>query len=42
VVPADRKWVRDHAVAGLLLETLRDLDPRIPPPDPGLLGLRVV
>ena len=26
VVPADRKWARNHAVGHLLLETLRDLD----------------
>jgi PPK2 family polyphosphate:nucleotide phosphotransferase len=36
VVPADRKWVRDAAVASLLVETLRSLDPRFPPPAEGL------
>jgi len=36
VVPADRKWARDVAVATLLVETLRRLDPRIPAPDPAL------
>ncbi|MEX2255990.1 MAG: PPK2 family polyphosphate kinase [Acidimicrobiia bacterium] len=41
VVPADRKWVRDAAVATLLVETLERLDPRIPAPDPAVLGLRV-
>ena len=41
VVPADRKWVRDVAVATLLLETIRALDPQYPPPDPGLDGLVV-
>jgi PPK2 family polyphosphate:nucleotide phosphotransferase len=41
VVPADRKWVRDVAVATLLVETLRDMDPRIPPPDPALRGVVV-
>jgi len=41
VVPADRKWVRDVAVATLLVETLRRLDPRVPPPDPTLQGLVV-
>ena len=30
VVPADRKWYRDWAVAGLVHETLRDLDPQYP------------
>lgn len=33
VVPADRKWYRDLAVAHLLLATLRDLDPQWPPAD---------
>jgi PPK2 family polyphosphate:nucleotide phosphotransferase len=33
VVPADRKWYRNWAVARLLLETLRELDPRYPEPD---------
>jgi PPK2 family polyphosphate:nucleotide phosphotransferase len=41
IVPADRNWVRNVAVATLLVETLRRLDPQIPPPDPGLAGLRV-
>jgi PPK2 family polyphosphate:nucleotide phosphotransferase len=36
VVPADHKWVRDVAVAQLLLTTLRALDPRFPPTDPAL------
>ncbi len=33
VVPGDRKWYRNWAVANLLLETLRDMDPRLPDPD---------
>lgn len=36
VVPADRKWVRDVAVARLLVDTLRAMDPQVPPPAPGL------
>ncbi len=32
VVPSDRKWYRNWAVARLLLETLRDLAPRFPEP----------
>jgi len=31
VVPADRKWYRNWAIAHLLLETLRELDPHYPP-----------
>lgn len=33
VVPANRKWYRNWAVAQLLLETLEDLDPQLPEPD---------
>ncbi|MEV6967342.1 PPK2 family polyphosphate kinase [Hamadaea sp. NPDC051192] len=33
VVPADRKWYRDWAVANLLLEKLRELSPAYPPAD---------
>jgi PPK2 family polyphosphate:nucleotide phosphotransferase len=33
VVPADRKWYRDWAVANLLRETFADLDLRYPPGD---------
>jgi polyphosphate kinase 2 (PPK2 family) len=32
VVPSDRKWYRNWAVEQLLVETLRDLDPRYPEP----------
>jgi PPK2 family polyphosphate:nucleotide phosphotransferase len=32
VVPADRKWFRDWAVSRIFIETLRDMDPRYPPP----------
>lgn len=41
VVPADRKWVRDVAVAELLVQTLTAMDPQPPPPDPELAGLVV-
>ncbi|MEC3981106.1 PPK2 family polyphosphate kinase [Amycolatopsis sp. H20-H5] len=33
VVPADRKWYRNWAVAELLIETLTELDPKFPEPD---------
>lgn len=32
IIPADRKWHRNAAIAGILLETLRDMNPRIPAP----------
>ncbi|MFN8036617.1 MAG: polyphosphate kinase 2 family protein [Acidimicrobiia bacterium] len=41
VVPADRKWVRNVAVARLLVHALRRMDPKVPPGDPGLDGLTV-
>ena len=39
VVPADRKWVRDVAVAQLLVDTLEAMAPQPPPPDPELEGI---
>ncbi|MET3806579.1 PPK2 family polyphosphate:nucleotide phosphotransferase [Nakamurella sp. UYEF19] len=33
VIPSDRKWYRNWAIASLLLETLRELDPQYPPAD---------
>ena len=41
VVPADHKWVRDVAVATLLVDVLERLDPRIPDPEEDLEGLVV-
>jgi PPK2 family polyphosphate:nucleotide phosphotransferase len=41
VIPGDRKWVCDVAVATLLVATLRRLDPRYPPPDPAFKGVIV-
>jgi len=32
VIPGDRKWYRNWAAASILLDTLRDLDPRFPEP----------
>ena len=39
VVPADRKWYRDLAVAEILAETARDMDPRWPEPEEDLSGV---
>jgi PPK2 family polyphosphate:nucleotide phosphotransferase len=41
VVPADRNWVRNLAVAELVVDALRGLDPQPPPPDPAAAGLRI-
>ncbi len=41
VVPANRKWVRNLAVARLVLDALQKMDPQIPPDDPAITGLTV-
>lgn len=41
VVPADRNWLKSLAVAELLVDALERIDPRVPPPPPGLDGLRI-
>ena len=41
VVPADRKWVRDVAVASLLVDTIERLDPQFPAPGEDLAGVVV-
>ena len=33
VIPADRKWFRDLAIADIVADTLADLDPQFPPMD---------
>jgi len=42
VVPADRNWVKSVAVAELLVEALERLDPKLPEPEPGLEGLKII
>ncbi|MCC6618232.1 MAG: polyphosphate kinase 2 family protein [Chloroflexi bacterium] len=39
IVPADRKWYRDLAVAGVLAETARDMNPRWPVIDEDLSAI---
>lgn len=41
VVPGDRKWVRDVAVARIMVDTLEAMDPQVPPPAEGLEDLVV-
>ncbi len=41
VVPADHRWVRNVAVAQLLVDALEALDPKLPDPDPGLADVRI-
>ena len=33
MIPADRKWYRNWAIASLLAETLQEMDPRYPATD---------
>ena len=33
VIPADRKWARNAAIAAIVRKTLEDMDPRYPKPD---------
>jgi PPK2 family polyphosphate:nucleotide phosphotransferase len=42
VIPADRKWVRDVAIATILVHHLEKIDPKFPPAEPGIAGLKVV
>jgi polyphosphate kinase 2 (PPK2 family) len=41
VVPSDRNWFRNYAVAEILADRLDDLDPRYPDAEPGIEGLVV-
>jgi polyphosphate kinase 2 (PPK2 family) len=41
VVPGDHNWVRNVAVATLLVETLKEMDPHLPPDAEGLDGVSV-
>lgn len=36
IVPGDRKWVRNLVVARILRHHLEEIDPRFPPPEPGI------
>lgn len=41
VIPADRKWYRDLAVAEILVDTARQMDPQWPVPEEDLSGIEV-
>ncbi len=41
VVPANRKWYRDHVVARTIADTLERMDPQWPAPPEGLDGLTI-
>ena len=41
VVPSDRRWARDVAVATMLVDALETIDPTLPPGDPRLQGVTI-
>ena len=41
VIPADQKWYRNLAITRVLVETLQQMDPRYPPPEPGLDKIQI-
>jgi PPK2 family polyphosphate:nucleotide phosphotransferase len=41
VVPADHNWSRNLAVAEILVDALERLDPKLPDPDPGMVGVEI-
>jgi PPK2 family polyphosphate:nucleotide phosphotransferase len=41
IVPANEKWYRNLVISRLLCETLKKMDPRYPPAEKGLVGLKV-
>jgi PPK2 family polyphosphate:nucleotide phosphotransferase len=42
IIPADRNWVRNLAVAKLLLHAMEGMRPKLPPSDPSIVGSTVV
>ena len=42
VVPADHNWVRNLAVAKILLKTMQDMNPKFPDPEPGIENVKIV
>lgn len=42
VVPADHNWVRNLAVAKILLKALEEMNPQFPPPEPGIKDTKIV
>ena len=36
IIPANRKWYRDLVITQILVDTLEDMNPQYPAPEPGL------
>ncbi|MCX7887407.1 MAG: polyphosphate kinase 2 family protein [Verrucomicrobiae bacterium] len=41
VIPSNKKWFRNLAVSAILVETLEELNPRFPPPNPDLKKIKL-
>jgi len=41
VIPSDRKWFRNVAVAEILADTIDALGPRYPDGEPDIAGIRI-
>ncbi len=41
VIPANRKWYRNWLLSEITRRTLEEMDPRIPPPQPGLAEVKI-
>jgi PPK2 family polyphosphate:nucleotide phosphotransferase len=41
VIPANKKWFRNLAVARIVADTLEDMDPKYPDGEPGIEGLKL-
>jgi len=42
IIPSNKKWFRDLAVAHIVAETLDDMNPQYPPGEPGIEKLKLV
>ncbi len=42
VIPADHKWYRDASVAGIVYQTLKEMDPQMPKPDVDLEEIQML
>jgi polyphosphate kinase 2 (PPK2 family) len=42
VIPADRKWYRDWSILTILVETLKEMNPRYPDPMPDIENVKIV
>lgn len=41
IIPSNRKWMRNLVISEILNETFQEMNPKLPPPPPGLKKVRV-